>query len=184
MLGLDGLVRTLYAYWLCGYRALDRKDAGENLIVIAQPFELMIGKQKPVSRLLPSVHPMPIWVREKDKLLGILHRKRTKHDRIHDRENRGVGANAERQGNDNDRGESRPLKQTSNAIANVSKKCFHDHRDIGPISPIGPIGPIRSWPWRCLYSYLSAAVRTTCVSGWPLPFEPDAPTATRLRRWF
>src|SRR2546426_12198678 len=51
MLGLDGLVRTLYAYWLCGYRALDRKDAGENLIVIAQPFELMIGKQNlfPVS---------------------------------------------------------------------------------------------------------------------------------------
>src|SRR2546426_9675250 len=51
MLGLDGLVRTLYAYWLCGYRALDRKDAGENLIVIAQPFELMIGKKNlfPVS---------------------------------------------------------------------------------------------------------------------------------------
>src|SRR2546430_1707008 len=110
MLGLDGLVRTLYAYWLCGYRALDRKEAGENLIVIAQPFELMIGKQKPVSRFLPSVHPMPVRVREKDELLRILHWQCAQHHGIHDRKNRSVGADAERERDNYYGRKARPLQ--------------------------------------------------------------------------
>jgi len=97
MLCIAALVRTLDAYWLSGYGALDRTEAGENLTVIAQPFELMIGKQKPVSRFLPSVHPMPIRVREKDELLRIPNRKCAKQDRIHDGKNRGVGADAQRE---------------------------------------------------------------------------------------
>jgi hypothetical protein len=119
MLGIAALVRALDAYWLSRNGALDRKEAGENLIVIAQPFELMIGKQKPVSRFLSSVHPMPVRVREKDELLRILHREFAQHHRIHDRKNRSVGADAERERDNYYGRKAWSLQQTSDSIADV-----------------------------------------------------------------
>ena len=43
---------------------MGRKDAGENLVVIAQPFELMIGEQSPVSSFL-RVYSTSIRLRER-----------------------------------------------------------------------------------------------------------------------
>src|SRR2546429_2856995 len=85
----------------------------------------MVGEQKSVSRLLSSVHPMSIGVREKDKLLRILHRQRAQHHRIEHGENRRVGADAERERDDYYSREAWPLQQTSNSVANVFQQGVH-----------------------------------------------------------
>src|SRR5262249_51891521 len=118
-LSLATLAYTLHGDALLGPATVSGKDAGEDLVVIAQPLELVIGEQFPISRLLPAVHPVRIGVREKDKLLRILSRKRAEQDGIEDGEKGRVRANAQRQRQYGYQGEARILHQHSRAVAQV-----------------------------------------------------------------
>src|ERR1700730_9892129 len=115
--------------------AFVRSHRFERLTLLAPENKLRLtGGLRPSGKLLAQPHHSS----------GFRKGQRAQQNRIHDAEDRRVGANAQRQRNYSNGRKTWPLQQTSDSVANISKQCFHDDRDIGPISPIGPIDPLPS----------------------------------------
>src|SRR6185295_6428887 len=74
-----------------------------------------------------------------DKLIRITKWQRPDHDRIDETEDRSVCADAESECDQRDHGESRPLQQSSDAIADVFDYRVHSPSSISPTGHIGPI---------------------------------------------
>src|SRR5207249_1063797 len=90
----------------------------EGLLLRADLLPERLG-EKP-ARESPADPPLVVLVdRDRRKLLWLLHRKRAEAERVHELENRRVGAGAERQDEDRHERERRVLSKESHSVPEV-----------------------------------------------------------------
>jgi hypothetical protein len=62
---------------------------------------------------------------DRDEAIRLPVRERTQQHRVDDAEDRGVRADSEREGEDDDRGEGRALGETAEAVTDVAEEGVH-----------------------------------------------------------
>ena len=97
---------------------------GENIVSVA---ELAVERIREVIQLRRShrgaVHPE--WIAHHHELRGLLYGKHLQQDRINQAEDRGIGANPQRQRENSHRSKSRRLAHHAQAVTEVLNEGVH-----------------------------------------------------------
>ena len=102
-----------------GGEVRSREHAGKRLIVLLQLLKFGIGNEIPVAIGEADFETLLVGICEKDELLRVLDGKIAEQHGIDDREDGGVGADAERKSEDGDRRESGRFAQHAEGEAQI-----------------------------------------------------------------
>ena len=100
------------------------KDAGEDRVAVAVILVVRIRLQADVGAVVRSSVKL-------DQLRWLVHGQRSQQNGVDQAEDGSVRANAERHGQNRERGESTVLQELAPAVANVLQKCSHNVAPIG-----------------------------------------------------
>ena len=98
-------------------------QTGEDRVAVTIIFVVRVGLDGNVGALVGRAVDF-------DQLRRIFHRERSQHGRIDEAEDRCIGSDAERHGNDGKRGEAGFSYELAKAEPNILEKCFHRHRRV------------------------------------------------------